>query len=203
MGTIEFEGQAMRPGKIVCIGKNYHAHIAEMQSVIPEQMVVFMKPSSAISANLRSSAGETLHYECEICLLLNDGKIVGVGVGLDLTKRELQGELKRAGLPWERSKAFDGSAVFSTFVPAPNTFDKLFFELTVNNAVLQRGAVTSMLYAPETIILELQQFLTLENFDVVMTGTPAGVGPVAPGDRFEAKLIDGESELVRAQWVAT
>ena len=202
MGDIAFQGGRAVPGKIICIGKNYLAHIDEMGSAIPEDMVVFMKPNSAITPTLRAHAGERLHYECEICLLIKGGDIAGVGVGLDLTKRSLQGKLKQAGLPWERSKAFDGSALFSRFVAPPDHLCDLAFELSVNNTLRQRGETGSMLYPPATIVQQLQSFLTLEDFDVIMTGTPAGVGPVTAGDEFEARLLEGESERVRAQWTA-
>jgi len=202
VGTIEFQNESIRPGKIVCIGKNYRAHIEEMGSVVPEQMVVFMKPNSAITRTLRAVAEEPLHYECEICLLIKAGAICGLGIGLDLTKRKLQGQLKAAGLPWERSKAFNGAALFSGFIPAPKRLDNLSFELQVNGEARQRGATTAMLYPPALILDELQRFLSLDDFDIVMTGTPAGVGPVEPGDRFEAVLRDGDVTLVEAQWLA-
>jgi len=202
VGTIEFQNESIRPGKIVCIGKNYCAHIEEMGSVVPEQMVVFMKPNSAITRTLRAVAEEPLHYECEICLLIKAGAICGLGIGLDLTKRKLQGQLKAAGLPWERSKAFNGAALFSGFIPAPKRLDNLSFELQVNGEARQRGATTAMLYPPALILDELQRFLSLDDFDIVMTGTPAGVGPVEPGDRFEAVLRDGDVTLVEAQWLA-
>ena len=202
MGTIEFQNERIRPGKIVCIGKNYRAHIEEMGSVVPEQMVVFMKPNSAITRTLRAVAEEPLHYECEICLLIKAGAIYGLGIGLDLTKRKLQGQLKAAGLPWERSKAFDGAALFSGFIPAPKRLDNLSFELQVNGEARQRGETTAMLYPPALILDELQRFLSLDDYDIVMTGTPAGVGPVEHGDRFEAVLRDGDVTLVEAQWLA-
>ena len=119
MRSIQFGNQSITPSKVVCIGKNYTAHIEEMNSAVPDQMVVFMKPNSAIGTTLRALADEPIHYECEICLQVQSSEIFGVGVGLDLTKRELQRKLKQAGLPWERSKAFDGAALFSAFVPAP------------------------------------------------------------------------------------
>ena len=146
--SIQFKNQSITPGKIVCVGKNYKAHIEEMHSAVPEEMVVFMKPNSAIGTTLRAFSDEPLHYECEICLLVFEGAIAGVGVGLDLTKRSLQGRLKQAGLPWERSKSFDGSALFSRFVAAPVNLAELSLELWVDGVLRQRGEATSMLYAP-------------------------------------------------------
>ena len=200
--SIQFKDQSITPGKIVCIGKNYKAHIEEMHSAVPEEMVVFMKPNSAIGTTLRAFSDEPLHYECEICLLVFEGAIAGVGVGLDLTKRSLQGRLKQAGLPWERSKSFDGSALFSRFVAVPANLTELSLELWVDGALRQRGEATSMLYSPAEIQQELQKFLTLNDFDVIMTGTPAGVGPVSVGACFEARLIHDQIKLSSAHWTA-
>ena len=202
MRSIQFENQSITPGKIVCIGKNYAAHIEEMNSAVPEQMVVFMKPNSAIGTTLRAVADEPLHYECEICLLVKNGDILGVGVGLDLTKRDLQGKLKQAGLPWERAKAFDGAALFSEFIAAPVDPLELRLELWVDRALRQRGEATAMLYQPSVIVGELNTFLTLDDFDVIMTGTPAGVGPIAVGEHFEVRLLQSDSTLISASWTA-
>ncbi|WP_435218844.1 fumarylacetoacetate hydrolase family protein [Luminiphilus sp. nBUS_07] len=202
MRSIQFENQSITPGKIVCIGKNYAAHIEEMNSAVPEQMVVFMKPNSAIGTTLRAVADEPLHYECEICLLVKNGDILGIGVGLDLTKRDLQGKLKQAGLPWERAKAFDGAALFSEFIAAPVDPLELRLELWVDRALRQSGEATAMLYQPSVIVGELNTFLTLDDFDVIMTGTPAGVGPIAVGEHFEARLLQRDSTLISASWTA-
>ena len=202
MRSIQFENQSITPCKIVCIGKNYAAHIEEMNSAVPEQMVVFMKPNSAIGTTLRAVADEPLHYECEICLLVKNGDILGIGVGLDLTKRDLQGKLKQAGLPWERAKAFDGAALFSEFIAAPVDPLELRLELWVDRALRQRGEATAMLYQPSVIVGELNTFLTLDDFDVIMTGTPAGVGPIAVGEHFEARLLQSDSTLISASWTA-
>ena len=202
MKTVQFQDQSITPGKIICIGKNYTAHIKEMNSAVPNEMVVFMKPNSAVDTTLKAYAGEPLHYECEICLLIHSSEITGVGVGLDLTKRKLQKDLKEAGLPWERSKAFDGAALFSDFVPAPKNLLELHLELWVDGALRQRGEAKSMLYSPAHIVSELKTFLTLADNDVIMTGTPAGVGPVVSGEHFEARLYSGHSILISANWTA-
>ena len=125
MGAVVFRGQSVRPGKVVCVGKNYPAHIEEMASVPAEDMVVFMKPATSIGTELLAALDEPLHHEGEICLLMQGGEVVGVGFGLDLTKRDTQAKLKAAGLPWERSKAFTGSALFSEFVTAPQYLTQL------------------------------------------------------------------------------
>ena len=202
MRTVEFEGETVTPGKVVCVGKNYVAHIEEMQSPVPEQMVVFIKPNTAIGDRLRASAGEPLHYEGEICLLIRDDVIRGIGFGLDLTKRATQSTLKEAGLPWERSKAFDGAALFSQFVPAPESLTNVVLELWVDGELRQRGGVDLMMYRPATILNEIHTFITLDDNDIVMTGTPAGVGEIKPGEHFEGRLLDGDRELVSVGWIA-
>lgn len=202
MRTVDFNGTAVVPNKIVCVGKNYVAHIEEMNSVIPENMVVFMKPNAAIGDTLYATLGETLHYEGEICLLMRDDVVAGVGFGLDLTKRAAQAKLKDAGLPWERSKSFDGAALFSQFVPAPQSLNGLVLELWVDGELRQRGGVDLMMYRPASILDELRSFTTLDDNDIVMTGTPAGVGPIKAGEHFEGRLFDGERELVSVGWIA-
>ena len=202
MTSILFNGQSVRPGKVVCVGKNYAAHIEEMASVPAEKMVVFMKPATSIGTELHATLDEALHYEGEISLLIKAGAVAGVGFGLDLTKRETQSKLKAAGLPWERSKAFTGSALFSEFVPAPADLTQLGVELTVDDELRQKGDVSLMLYPPAVILGELQEFLVLEDYDIVMTGTPAGVGAVKTGQHFSGRVLDGEDELISANWVA-
>lgn len=203
MRSVIFNGQAVQPGKVICVGKNYAAHISEMDSVPAEEMVVFMKPNSSIGDTLMAEIGEPIHYEGEICLLIERGEAVGVAFGLDLTKRATQSKLKAAGLPWERSKAFNGSALFSEFVTAPEDLNKLGVELLVNEVLRQKGDVSLMLYPPSVILEELKHFLTLEDFDIVMTGTPAGVGPVRAGERFRGRVLNGETELISQEWLAS
>ena len=202
MTTVIFNGQPVRPGKVVCVGKNYAAHIEEMASVPAENMVVFMKPATSIGTTLHATLDEALHYEGEICLLMKDRAVAGVGFGLDLTKRATQSKLKAAGLPWERSKSFTGSALFSEFVTAPEDLTRLGIELTVNDELRQKGDVSLMLYPPDVILQELNQFLVLEDYDIIMTGTPAGVGSVQAGERFLGRVLNDEDELVSAGWVA-
>ena len=203
MRSVIFNGQAVQPGKVICVGKNYAAHISEMDSVPAEEMVVFMKPNSSMGDTLMAEIDEPIHYEAEICLLIERGEAVGVAFGLDLTKRATQSKLKTAGLPWERSKAFNGSALFSEFVTAPEDLNQLGVELLVNEALRQKGDVSLMLYPPGVILEELKQFLTLDDFDIVMTGTPAGVGPVRAGERFRGRVLNGETELIDQEWLAS
>ena len=202
MTAIQFNGKPVRPGKVICVGKNYAAHISEMDSVPAENMVVFMKPATSIGTELHAVLDEPLHYEGEICLLVQHDTIAGIGFGLDLTKRETQSKLKAAGLPWERSKAFTGSALFSEFVQAPEDLSQLGLELRVNDALRQKGDVSLMLYPLAVILEELRQFLTLEDGDIIMTGTPAGVGPVQSGECFDGRVLAGEQMLAQAVWQA-
>ncbi|MDG2135536.1 MAG: fumarylacetoacetate hydrolase family protein [Luminiphilus sp.] len=202
MTAIQFNGKPVRPGKVICVGKNYAAHISEMDSVPAENMVVFMKPATSIGTELHAVLDEPLHYEGEICLLVQHDNIAGIGFGLDLTKRETQSKLKAAGLPWERSKAFTGSALFSEFVQAPEDLSQLGLELRVNDALRQKGDVSLMLYPLAVILEELRQFLTLEDGDIIMTGTPAGVGPVQSGECFDGRVLAGEQMLAQAVWQA-
>jgi 2-keto-4-pentenoate hydratase/2-oxohepta-3-ene-1,7-dioic acid hydratase in catechol pathway len=197
-----FNNAPIQPTKIVCIGKNYAAHIEEMGGLKPDDMTVFLKPSTALSDTLHSTLGETLHYETEICLLMNAGRVQGIAVGFDLTKRETQNGLKKQGLPWERSKAFDAAAVISDFVAAPEILDDLNLTLHVNGELRQQGHVNMMLYPPQVILSELAHFMTIRDQDVIMTGTPAGVGPLEAGSEYKATVYNGEQVLVSQTWVA-
>lgn len=203
MQTVTVNGTAITPSKIVCVGRNYVAHIQELGNEIPADMVVFNKPNSAISPVLRSQLdGETLHYEGEIALLVMAGKFAAAGFGLDLTRRELQSELKKKGLPWERAKAFDGAALFSEFVSLPENMDQLALRLEVDGELRQAGGVALMIYRPAHILAELGKFITLEDGDIVMTGTPEGVGVIRPGECFAGSILDGDKLLSAASWVA-
>jgi 2-keto-4-pentenoate hydratase/2-oxohepta-3-ene-1,7-dioic acid hydratase in catechol pathway len=203
MQCVKVAGELVAPSKVVCIGRNYVAHIEELGNEVPDEMVVFIKPNSAIGDILRSQIGdEQLHYEGELAFAVRGGELAAVGFGLDLTKRSLQGRLKEKGLPWERAKAFDGAALFSEFVPLPAESGSLALQLSVDEELRQSGGVELMMYKPAAILRELGTFITLEDGDVIMTGTPAGVGAIRTGERFEGSVLcDGET-LVTAAWVA-
>ncbi|HCH1620913.1 TPA: fumarylacetoacetate hydrolase family protein [Vibrio parahaemolyticus] len=203
MSVIQVEEKKVEVGKVLCVGRNYVEHIHELDNAIPEQMVVFNKPSTSVSTILRSFHQEPLHYEAEICFLIKDGQYAAVGLGLDLTKRGLQSSLKKQGLPWERAKAFDGSAVFSRFVPLEGIdIHDLNLELLINCVRVQKGHVQQMLYPPFSILDELSSYTTLQDGDVVMTGTPQGVGEVHQGDVFLGRLKCGDVTLLEIEWVA-
>ncbi len=203
MQQVSFDCKAVTPSKIVCIGRNYVAHIEELGNEIPDDMVVFNKPNSAITDILRSQmAGEILHYEGELAFLVQGGKLAGVGFGLDLTKRGLQSRLKEKGLPWERAKAFDGAALFSDFVPLKGRVEDLTLQLEVDGTLRQSGGVPLMMYKPDTILHDLAHYTTLDEGDIIMSGTPAGVGEIHTGEEFSGRVLQKGRVLVAATWVA-
>ena len=203
MNRIRIGDETVAPGKIVCIGRNYLEHIRELGNETPEQMVIFSKPNSSISAQLRAESGEPLHYEGEICFLLRGGDFHGVGFGLDLTRRELQARLKEKGLPWERAKAFDGAACFSDFVALGNTdVASLSLELEIDGELRQQGGYELMMHKPAEILAGIQEFMSLQDNDIVMTGTPKGVGQVGAGQTFTGRVKSGDRVLVEQSWIA-
>ncbi|WP_375322228.1 fumarylacetoacetate hydrolase family protein [Aliivibrio logei] len=203
MNSVRFGEKLITPSKLLCIGRNYVAHINELNNTIPEQMVVFNKPNSCITSTLSSFHQERLHYEVEICFLIEKEQLSAVAIGFDLTKRDLQSELKSKGLPWERAKAFDGSALFSRFIPLDGIdINQLQIELFINSMRVQCGQVSQMIYSPETILADLKSYTQLYDGDVIMTGTPQGVGEIHMGDIFLSRLkLDGKT-LIEAEWVA-
>jgi 2-keto-4-pentenoate hydratase/2-oxohepta-3-ene-1,7-dioic acid hydratase in catechol pathway len=202
MKTINFNGREITPSKIVCIGRNYVEHIEELGNEIPSSMVIFMKPNSSIKSKLLAYKNEPIHYEGEISFVILDSKISGVGFGLDLTKRELQSKLKEKGLPWERAKAFDGASVFSDFVKFSGDTDSLHVKLFINGILIQNGSVSHMLYKPEEMLKEIESFSTLEDGDIVMSGTPKGVGIVKSGDKFLGQILLKDKLLIEKKWIA-
>lgn len=203
MHAVRLEDELIYPTKLLCIGRNYLEHIHELNNAIPEDMVVFNKPATSITSDLISFHQEPLHYEAEICFIVRSGELFAAGLGLDLTKRALQSQLKSKGLPWERAKAFDGSAVFSRFITLEDIEVKsLEIELFINCVRVQKGDVSQMLYSPETIVDQLKSYTTLCDGDVIMTGTPKGVGEVHQGDVFLARLKSNDQTLIEIEWIA-
>ncbi len=201
MNSINYQGQTIQPSKLVCIGRNYVAHIEELNNSIPSQPVIFMKPNSAISDEISFDSKDEVHYEGEICLLIKHQRISAVGFGLDLTKRNVQAKLKQKGLPWERAKAFDGSAQFSEFIPFNDNLESLRLELSINGELKQQGGYDLMLFKPDVILNDVKGNFTLEDGDIIMTGTPSGVGAVNAGDEFVGKVFSGDNLLVEHVWV--
>lgn len=196
------------PSKILCIGRNYVEHAEELGNAVPSEPIIFLKPNSSISSQLNAEGlvngqVEAHHYESELSFLVRQQKIYAVGFGLDLTRRQTQQQLKDKGLPWERAKAFDGSAVFSHFVPIDSKdIGELSLKLTINGDVIQQGGVNMMLFKPATFINEVTSFLTLEDNDILMSGTPKGVGAVNVGDHFIGEVFLGDVCLIKHQWRA-
>lgn len=202
MRSLFLNNASFTPSKIVCVGRNYLEHIEELGNEIPEEMVIFLKPNSAIANELASLQDEPLHFEGEICFRYAQGRFDAIAFGLDLTKRGLQTKLKNKGLPWERAKAFNGAAVFSEFVVLDTNADALHMELLIDSELQQHGKVDQMIYKPHVILSELQKFMTLEDGDVVMTGTPKGVGVVQVGREYHGKIFNSGKVIVEANWRA-
>ena len=194
--------------KIICIGRNYAKHIKELANEKPTEPVVFLKPNSAILPKRMPFFipvwSNDIHYEVEILIKINRvGKFIDtkfahkyydeIGLGIDFTDRELQAKLKAKGLPWEKAKAFDGSAVVGQFHPKDQfNLDDLSFQLLKNEVVVQDGNTNAMLWKIDELISYVSQFFTLKKGDILFTGTPAGVGKVAPNDILIGKIEDNE-----------
>ena len=212
MHFINMQGQdrQIAVGKIVCVARNYAEHARELGNPVPEQAVLFIKPASSIpddSTIVIPPYARECHHEIELAVLIGrTGKaipagealdyVAGYGVALDMTLRDVQAGLKAKGLPWEIAKAFDTSCPLSAFVPAAQVTDpqQLHLKLTVNGELRQDGTTAMMLRPVAQLISEASNYFTLEAGDILLTGTPAGVGAVQSGDRLEA-AIEGVGRL--------
>ncbi|RDI57602.1 fumarylacetoacetate hydrolase family protein [Flavobacterium glaciei] len=200
--------------KIICIGRNYTNHIEELQNERPTEPVVFMKPDSAVLLKQHPFVipefSEDIHHEIEIIVKINKvGKYIEpkfahkyydeISVGIDFTARDLQSKLKAKGLPWEKAKAFDGSAVIGEFLPKNqfSSLENITFELTNNNNTVQKGNSSHMLWKIDELISYVSQFFTLKIGDIIFTGTPEGVAAVKPNDVLEG-FLEGQ-QLFRIQ----
>lgn len=200
--------------KIICIGRNYTNHIAELQNERPTEPVVFMKPDSAVLLKqhpfVLPEFSNEVHHEIELIVKINKvGKYIEpkfahkyydeISVGIDFTARDLQDQLKSKGLPWEKAKAFDGSAVIGEFVSKEQfaCLADVNFELLKNGAVAQKGNSSLMLWKIDELVAYVSQFFTLKIGDIIFTGTPEGVAAVAPNDVLEGYL-EGQ-QLFRIQ----
>lgn len=195
--------------KIICIGRNYAKHIEELENEKPENPVIFLKPDSAILAKNQPffipPFSNDVHYEVEVLVKINKvGKYIQekfahkyydeIGLGVDFTARDLQKQLKDKGLPWEKSKAFDGSALIGKFVPKENLGDlkNLDFKLLKNDVLVQEGNTKAMLWKVDELISYVSQFFTLKKGDVLFTGTPSGVGKVSENDVLVGSIQGNE-----------
>lgn len=194
--------------KIICIGRNYVEHALELQNEVPSEPVFFMKPDSALLRNndpfYIPDWSREIHHEIELVLKINRlGKNIEkrfahryyseIGLGIDFTARDVQNQLKAKGLPWEKAKAFDQSAVISTeFLPVSQFEDKknIDFYLDINKKRAQTGNSGLMIYDFDDIISHISKYVTLKIGDLIYTGTPAGVGSVAIGDTLEGFIGD-------------
>ncbi len=198
--------------KIICIGRNYADHIAELHNETPAAPVIFLKPETALVQRgqpfFYPDFSTDVHHELELVLRISkNGRHIdeafahtyfdAIGLGLDFTARDLQNELKKKGLPWELAKAFDGSAPISpTFRPVAGFADlaNISFHLDVNGEIRQTGNSGLMLHPFAKIIAFVSRYITLKQGDLVFTGTPAGVGPVQIGDHLTG-FLEGEKLL--------
>ena len=195
------------PAKIVCVGRNYAEHAKELGNAVPDSPILFMKPSSSVISlqqgiEWNQALGEC-HFECEICLQIarplsqetDPVKVLeAVGamtLGLDLTLRDVQSTLKGKGHPWERAKAFDGSCVLADWIPVENidVFNEMELILTINGVERQHGFTQDMLFGMSALLVDINQAFSLQPGDVIMTGTPEGVGALQAGDQLNMKLI--------------
>lgn len=197
--------------KIICIGRNYADHAAELGNAVPDEPVIFMKPKSALlqahTPFYYPEFTNELHYECELVLrVCKNGKYIqerhasnyynAVTVGIDFTARDIQDECKKNGLPWEKAKAFDNSAAVGKFIDLTPDFNKknIEFYLNKNNETVQKGNVNQMIFSFDSIISHISNYFSLNIGDLIFTGTPAGVGECVVGDELEA-FMNGQSLL--------
>ena len=192
--------------KIICIGRNYAKHIEELANEKPENPVVFLKPDSAILPKKNPffipPFSNNVHYEVEVLIKINKvGKYIDakfahkyydeIGLGIDFTARDLQEKCKEKGLPWEKAKAFDGSAVIGVFYPKEEfDLDNLKFQLLKNDEIVQDGNTNAMLWKTDALISYVSKYFTLKKGDIIFTGTPAGVGKVVENDVLKG-VIEG------------
>jgi len=205
--TLDAQPQTLPVGKVVCVGRNYAEHARELNNPVPSEPVLFIKPSTALvkleqRIAIPSQFG-VCHFEAEMAVLIGErlttcneqqaaSAIAGVGVALDLTLRELQSTLKEKSLPWEKAKAFDGACPMSAFVSLQNIEDlqSQQIKLRQNGELQQKSNSADMLTPVLPLLAYISQFFTLSPGDIVLTGTPAGVGPLAAGDSLEISLGD-------------
>lgn len=202
--------------KIICIGRNYVNHIKELQNERPDEPIVFLKPDSAILLKQHPFVipefSDDVHHEVEVLVKINKvGKYIDVkfahtyydeiGLGIDFTARDLQAKLKEKGLPWEKSKAFDGSAVIGEFYPKNefSSLESINFELVNNGSVVQKGNSSHMIWKIDELISHVSQYFTLKKGDIIFTGTPEGVSAVKPNDILEGFIENKKSFRIQVK----
>lgn len=195
--------------KIICVGRNYAKHASELKNEIPEKPVIFCKPDSAILKKGKPffypEFSSDIHYEAEVVVRISkNGRHIEekfaheyfeeITLGIDLTARDIQADLKQKGLPWELAKGFDHSAVLGTFIHKSEmpAFNELNFSLNKNGKVVQEGNTADMLFPIEKILSFVSQYFFLKQGDLIFTGTPSGVGPISIGDRYTGHIEEKE-----------
>ncbi len=194
--------------KLICIGRNYAAHIDELKNERPKEPVVFIKPDSAILPKEQDfyipEFSKDVHYEVEVLVKIKKvGKHIAkqfahkyydeIGLGIDFTARDLQSKLKAKGLPWEKAKGFDGAAVIGKWIPKDKfeNIDEINFSLFKNGEKVQDGNTSLMLWKIDELIAHVSTYFMLKKGDILFTGTPAGVGKVSPND-YLSGMLEGE-----------
>lgn len=207
MKAIQLGSSAMAVANIYCVATNYLAHAVEMGSDVSQAPLFFMKPTTAMllpgQAIVLPAWSQNVHHEVEVVIAIGkDGVdisrdealsyIAGYGIGLDVTARDVQGELKKAGRPWTLAKGFRGSAVLSDFIPAAAITDpeNIDFSLEINGEIRQQGNTSRLVFGMVDIIVYVSQHFGLQAGDLIYTGTPEGVGPLLHGDQVTAKLAN-------------
>lgn len=186
--------------KLICIGRNYGEHAKELGNALPEEPVIFLKPESALIPQggpiVLPAFSQDIHHEIELVFMIvrRNGEAYAdrVTIGLDLTARDVQQELKAQGLPWEKAKAFDGSAYVADPFTAVESFPaghRIEFMLKKNGQVAQSGHSSQMIFDVPTLIANVERYMRLETGDLLFTGTPAGVGPLKAGDKLEGYML--------------
>lgn len=198
--------------KIICVGRNYNAHVKELKNEVPTEPVLFLKPQTAIPIKNQPffypDFSKDVHFEVELVIkICKVGKHIAtefahkyyneIGIGIDFTARDIQEECKKKGLPWEKAKAFDGSAAVGDFIDKKSlgNLNNLAFSLQQNGVVKQSGNSSDMIFTIDELVAYISRYFTLKIGDLIFTGTPEGVGPIAVGDQlegflFEKKLLD-------------
>lgn len=193
--------------KIICVGRNYAAHAAELKNEVPKEPVIFLKPDTALIPKRQPffypDFSSDIHYEAELVVRINRlGKNIAekfahkyyseVTLGIDFTARDIQQQLKEKGLPWERAKAFDGSAPVGQFIKLNSLRNSknIDFKLLINKEECQIGDTNDMLFSINQLISHISTFMTLKIGDLIFTGTPQGVGPIKIGDHLEGFIED-------------
>ncbi|MGB2231708.1 MAG: fumarylacetoacetate hydrolase family protein [Flavobacteriaceae bacterium] len=202
--------------KLICVGRNYAAHIEELSNEVPIDPVLFLKPDTSILLKKQPffipDFSDNVHYEVEVLVKINRvGKYIDekfahkyyqeLSLGIDFTARDLQSDLKSKGLPWEKSKAFDGSAVVGNWINKTefNNVNNLEFSLEKNGNVVQQSSTSLMLWKIDALIAYISKFFTLKIGDIIFTGTPSGVGKVVENDQLVGKIQNKEMFSIKVK----